>query len=204
MRWPWTSGQKAIEREHGSITLKSGRKPDVLAKYRLGWRRCRPRVKTVEIIQLENLRIYSGLKYVFCILCFVHPDRADVQTVESFYILWKTTGDTRWRERGFSIFQAIEAETRTESGYASIEYVDISPSPMRDEMPRYAYSLSPVTPLIVKQCCSYFLAETLKYLYLLFREQDLIPLDKWVFNTEGHPLPVYTWSAWEKKQYHIP
>jgi hypothetical protein len=51
---------------------------------------------------------------------------------------------------------------------------------------------------------SYFLAETLKYLYLLFSEDDLMPFDKWVFNTEAHPFPVFTWSAWEKKQYHIP
>ena len=37
---------------------------------------------------------------------------------------------------------------------------------------------------------SFFLAETLKYLYLLFSDDDLISLDQWVFNTEAHPLPV--------------
>lgn len=37
---------------------------------------------------------------------------------------------------------------------------------------------------------SFFLAETLKYLYLLFSEDDLIPLDAWVLNTEAHPLPI--------------
>lgn len=37
---------------------------------------------------------------------------------------------------------------------------------------------------------SFFLAETLKYLYLTFSEDTVIPLDKWVFNTEAHPLPV--------------
>ena len=37
---------------------------------------------------------------------------------------------------------------------------------------------------------SFFLAETLKYLYLLFSPDDVIPLDLWVFNTEAHPLPV--------------
>jgi mannosyl-oligosaccharide alpha-1,2-mannosidase len=37
---------------------------------------------------------------------------------------------------------------------------------------------------------SFFLAETLKYLYLLFSDDSLIPLDRWVFNTEAHPLPV--------------
>lgn len=39
---------------------------------------------------------------------------------------------------------------------------------------------------------SFFLAETLKYLYLLFDDDKTdIPLDKYVFNTEGHPLPIY-------------
>jgi len=37
---------------------------------------------------------------------------------------------------------------------------------------------------------SFFLAETLKYLYLLYADDTLLPLDQWVFNTEAHPLPV--------------
>lgn len=38
---------------------------------------------------------------------------------------------------------------------------------------------------------TFWLAETLKYLYLLFSEDELIPLDKYVFNTEAHPLKVW-------------
>lgn len=37
----------------------------------------------------------------------------------------------------------------------------------------------------------------LKYAYLLFSDDDKVPLDKWTFNTEAHPLPTFTWSAWE-------
>jgi mannosyl-oligosaccharide alpha-1,2-mannosidase len=37
---------------------------------------------------------------------------------------------------------------------------------------------------------SFFLAETLKYLFLIFSEDTMMPLDEWVFNTEAHPLPV--------------
>lgn len=44
----------------------------------------------------------------------------------------------------------------------------------------------------------------LKYLYLLFKNEDLVPLDKWVFNTEAHPLPVFNWSSWEKHKFGIP
>jgi len=29
-----------------------------------------------------------------------------------------------------------------------------------------------------------------QYLYLLFSDDNLIPLEKWVFNSEAHPLPV--------------
>lgn len=37
---------------------------------------------------------------------------------------------------------------------------------------------------------SFWLAETLKYLYLLYSPTDVIPLTGWVFNTEAHPLKV--------------
>ena len=62
--------------------------------------------------------------------------------------------------------------------------------------------------LATKRVCStppasYFLAETLKYLYLLFSDEDLVPLDKWVFTTEAHPLPVFEWSAQEREAYGI-
>ena len=30
----------------------------------------------------------------------------------------------------------------------------------------------------------------LRSLYLLFSDDDLLPLEDWVFNTEAHPLPV--------------
>ena len=37
---------------------------------------------------------------------------------------------------------------------------------------------------------SYFIAETLKYFYLLFSPPDLLSLDDWVLNTEAHPLMI--------------
>jgi hypothetical protein len=35
---------------------------------------------------------------------------------------------------------------------------------------------------------SFYLAETLKYLYLIFAPEDILDLNKYVFNTEAHPL----------------
>ena len=43
----------------------------------------------------------------------------------------------------------------------------------------------------------------LKYLYLTFLERDPIDLEKWVFNTEAHPLPVFEWTAEEKMLFGI-
>lgn len=43
---------------------------------------------------------------------------------------------------------------------------------------------------------SFFLGETLKYLYLLFSDDPgLISLDEYVFNTEAHPLPIWPSTA---------
>ena len=35
-----------------------------------------------------------------------------------------------------------------------------------------------------------FLSATLKYLYLTFTDDTVLPLDQWTFNAVGHPLPI--------------
>ena len=71
------------------------------------------------------------------------------------------------------MFEAFRAHSRLSDGsYASIDDVFAWRMKRRDEMP------------------SWWLAETLKYLYLLFAPPDLLPMDQWVFNTEAHPLPI--------------
>lgn len=50
--------------------------------------------------------------------------------------MYRTTGDVKWRERGWAVFEAIQKETRTASGYASISTVEQSPAPKMNEMPR--------------------------------------------------------------------
>lgn len=109
------------------------------------------------------------------------------ETVESVFVMWRVTGDEVWRERGYEIFKAIERHTKTEYGYASVSGVDKEEPFKQNSMP------------------SYFLAETLKYLWLLFRDNDnRYDLDKIVFNTEAHPLPIFTWRKDEIEQFKIP
>ena len=93
------------------------------------------------------------------------------ETVESFFFLWRLTRDESWRERGWQIFGALQQQCRTASGYAALTDVRRRRS-HEDSMP------------------SFWMAETLKYLYLLFGEDDVLPLDQWVFNTEAHPFRV--------------
>lgn len=107
------------------------------------------------------------------------------ETLESFYILHRVTGNSRWREHGWTIFESIIKESQTASGFANIRNVQYSPAIQEDDMP------------------SYFLAETLKYLYLMFTDEDLIPLDKYVFNTEGHPFAIFEWTEEEKQEWNI-
>lgn len=71
-----------------------------------------------------------------------------------------------------SVLQAIEKNCRVDAGFSGVKDV-------------YA---SRVVHDDVQQ--SFFLAETLKYLYLLYSDEDFISLDEWVFNTEAHPLPI--------------
>ncbi|KDR73258.1 hypothetical protein GALMADRAFT_72667 [Galerina marginata CBS 339.88] len=108
------------------------------------------------------------------------------ETVESIFYMWRTTGDVKWRERGYAIFEAINRNTRTEYGFAPVHGIDGNWVNKVDDMP------------------SWFLAETLKYLYLLFDDVHSITADHWVFNTEAHPLPIFTWTDAERKAFGIP
>ncbi|AQK45948.1 Mannosyl-oligosaccharide 12-alpha-mannosidase MNS1 [Zea mays] len=92
------------------------------------------------------------------------------ETVESLMYLWRLTGNTTYQDWGWDIFQAFEKNSRVESGYVGLRDVNTGE---KDNMMQ-----------------SFFLAETLKYLYLLFSPPSVISFDEWVFNTEAHPLRI--------------
>lgn len=94
------------------------------------------------------------------------------EVIEGWFVMWRFTHDPKYREWGWQAAQSIEKYCRVDVGYCGIRDVTTS-SVSHDDVQQ-----------------SFFLAETLKYLYLLFSDDTLIPLDKWVLNTEAHPLPV--------------
>lgn len=92
------------------------------------------------------------------------------ETVESLMYLWRLTGNKTYQDWGWNIFQAFEKNSRIDSGYVGLKDVTTG---AKDDMMQ-----------------SFFLAETLKYLYLLFSPPSAISFDEWVFNTEAHPLRI--------------
>jgi mannosidase alpha-like ER degradation enhancer 2 len=90
------------------------------------------------------------------------------EAIESAYYLRRTTHDPRYLEMGRRFFDDIVAHCRTEAGYATLE--NTVTKAKGDSMP------------------SYFMAETVKYLYLLFAPDETLDLNAIVLNTEAHPL----------------
>lgn len=110
-------------------------------------------------------------------------------------MLWRLTHDQKYRDWGWEAVLALEKHCRTAHGYCGLRNV-YQQEPQKDDVQQ-----------------SFFLAETLKvgvdaqlmpqsfnnkkyilyalqYLYLLFSDDSVLPLDEWVFNTEAHPLPI--------------
>jgi mannosyl-oligosaccharide alpha-1,2-mannosidase len=95
------------------------------------------------------------------------------EVIESIFILWRLTHNQKYREWGLNIANQIEKHCKTKFGYVGIQ--NITKEPL--EYNNYQQT--------------YFLAETLKYLFLLFSDDNVISLDNYVFNTEAHPFKVY-------------
>jgi mannosyl-oligosaccharide alpha-1,2-mannosidase len=90
------------------------------------------------------------------------------EVIESIFYMWRITHDPKYREWGWNIVQSIEKYCRDDAGYHGLK----SGFGVVDRMETFLFG------------------ETLKYLYLLFADDDLLPLDQYVFNTEAHPLSI--------------
>ncbi|XP_077987220.1 ER degradation-enhancing alpha-mannosidase-like protein 3 [Glandiceps talaboti] len=100
-----------------------------------------------------------------------HPLRPEF--VESTYFLYKATNDPYYLEVGQNILDNLNHHARVPCGFAGMK--DVRTGSHEDRMD------------------SFVLAETFKYLYLLFAEPEdlIIELDDYLFTTEAHLLPLY-------------
>lgn len=110
--------------------------------------------------------------------------------VESLFYLYRATRDPYLRVMAAEVIEAIEHATKTECGYATVQDVN--------------------THLLEDRMESFFLSETLKYLFLIFADDDhfllnagssgkvirvsgiecIIAAGGYIFNTEAHPVDV--------------
>ena len=121
-------------------------------------------------------------------LCHIEPEELDYATmkvtakqyhlrpeiIESAYYLFRLTGDPQYRKMGYTYFNDIVKYCRTDDAYAMLS--DVTTKSKSDEME------------------SFFFAETLKYLFLLFSPPETLNFGRVIFNTEAHPLRL----VWEK------
>eukprot|EP01083_Nonionella_stella_P046762 125263_1 len=93
---------------------------------------------------------------------------------EAMFYMWRHTHDKKYRDMAWDVFQGIEKHAKQTIGYASLRNI-ANQRPTADR-----------TGIMQ----SFLLAETFKYHFLIFSDDDVLPLDKFVFNTEAHPLAV--------------
>jgi mannosidase alpha-like ER degradation enhancer 2 len=92
------------------------------------------------------------------------------ENLESCFYLYRLTGEEKYLAMGQRMTGDILSKCRTDAGFAAVR--NVTTMELEDDME------------------SFFLAETLKYAYLLFAPSNVIDLKRWVFNTEAHPLRI--------------
>lgn len=102
------------------------------------------------------------------------------EVIESYYHAYVNTGEQKYRDWAWEAFLAINATTRTESGFSSIRDVTQASGGDKDDVQE-----------------SFWFAEVLKYLFLIFSDDTTVGFKKgvsqsWVFNTEAHPFKVWS------------
>lgn len=99
-----------------------------------------------------------------------HPLRPEF--LESTYFLYTATNDPYYLQVGKNVLKSLQKYARVPCGYAAVN--DVRTGKHEDRMD------------------SFVLAETFKYLFLLFADPEelVLDLDEFLFTTEAHLLPL--------------
>ncbi len=92
------------------------------------------------------------------------------ENMESCFYLYRATKDEQYLRLAKRMTDDILSKCKTTDGYAAVK--DVRTMELEDSME------------------SFFLAETLKYAYLIFAPESTLDLNKYVFTTEAHPLKI--------------
>lgn len=98
------------------------------------------------------------------------------EAIESVFYMYRLTGDSKWRDFGWTMFNNIVKYCKTPDGeFASIRDITVKgsrPDNFKDSLE------------------SFWFSETLKYFYLLFDDISVLSLDEYVLNTEAHAFKL--------------
>lgn len=112
------------------------------------------------------------------------------EAIESVFILYRITGKADLLDVAWEMFESVIKATETKHAYSAISSTETNGETDKEDSMEvslnWASYYETVSLTILSQ--SFWIAETLKYFYLIFSEPDLISLDDYVFNTEAHPL----------------
>lgn len=99
------------------------------------------------------------------------------EIMETLFYLWRETKDQKYRRDAWTLLANIYKHLYVPAtgAFASTTDVDTVPVPLSDRMD------------------SFWIAETLKYAFLIFSDDDVLSLDSSVLTTEAHILPVFRW-----------
>lgn len=98
------------------------------------------------------------------------------EAIESVFYMYRITGERKYQDAAWEMFRVIDMVSKTELANAAV--IDITKP------------VSAGNALQMDSMESFWMAETLKYCYLIFSEPELISLDDYVLNTEAHPLKL--------------
>ncbi|CAG9138247.1 unnamed protein product [Plutella xylostella] len=144
----------------------------------------RPAVETHEMLYQVMQRhtfIPEAFTQDFQVHWGQHPLRPEF--LESTYFLHRATGDDHYLHVGKSVLKALQQYTRVPCGYAAVN--DVRTRVHEDRMD------------------SFVIAETFKYLFMLFGEDSDIPIkmEDYVLTTEAHFLPLTLATAGRNVSY---
>jgi mannosidase alpha-like ER degradation enhancer 2 len=131
---------------------------------------------------LERAKQLQDSSFRMWMIAGIEPERLDYSTmkitsggyslrpeiIESTYYLYHYTHDAKYLAMGVTYYNSLVKYCRTDDAYAALDNVQTKAK--ADSME------------------SFFFAETMKYLYLLFAPESTLDFNAVIFNTEAHPL----------------
>lgn len=122
---------------------------------------------------IKNARVPKGFAQISDPRYILRPE-----AIESVFMMYRVTGEQKYQDAAWDMFTAIIQSSETKLANAALTDITYT----REQLEKEGVSIQ------MDSMESFWMAETLKYFYLIFSEPDVVSLDQWMFNTEAHPF----------------